>query len=504
MCDCCDGTDEHDGRANCANTCVQAGAARRDAIRTKVHAAKGGVDRGRKIRDAAPALRRKWMDESATLEKDVAAQRAIVHDANVAKDVAEREESDATKAEDRLNKREAARNSSSSSSADGTEESAELVPHASPTPPVEPGTEDDPEFPVDDFEEDRMPDDFEEDRIPIDSPEAAELANDLKQTETEEERGQRIAQQWIHGDSESTGRVEPPPPDTSTDDADSDDDANLTPEERKKRDMDRMIAEAARNQAIAEGAGGIPAGAYESNTDAIPDPEPATSMGEAAGNDADEEDLGEEEDDDTDDETDESGSGGGFFSSLFSGGKPKSKRGGRAIRDRATRAKKHANDKRDAHAQAQRTLTELEGKHADVTKRLGTFFGPHMELAHMVGECYAAKIETYKYEVCPFGDAKQDTTKLGTMKPLDVKEPRTMVFSSGERCWNGPSRSITVYLRCGGENVLAEVEEPSRCEYAATLYTPAACDAEEVDALERELAEMEEEARAAMGVHDEL
>ena len=292
--------------------------------------------------------------------------------------------------------------------------------------------------------------------------------------------------------------MEPPPPDTSTDDA------NLTPEERKKRDMDRMIAEAARNQAIAEGAGGIPPGAYESNTDAIPDPEPATSMGEAAGDDADEEDLGEEDDDETDDETDESGSGGGFFSSLFSGGKKPSKRGGRAIRDRATRAKKHANDKRDVHAQAQRTLTELEGKHADVTKRLGTFFGPHMELAHMVGECYAAKIETYKYEVCPFGDAKQDTTKLGTMKALDVKEPRTMVFSSGERCWNGPSRSITVYLRCGGENVLAEVEEPSRCEYAATLYTPAACDAEEVEALERELAEMEEEARAAMGVHDEL
>ena len=491
MCDCCDGTDEHDGRTNCANTCVQAGAARRDAIRTKVHAAKGGVDRGRKIRDAAPALRRKWMDESATLEKDVAAQRAIVHDANVAKDVAEREESDATKAEDRLNKREAARNSSSTADESSPDESAESVPHASPTPPVEPGTEDDPEFPVDDPEEDR---------IPIDSPEAAELAKDLELEETEEERGQRIAQQWIHGDSESTGRVPPAPPDTSTDDAD--DDANLTPEERKKRDMDRMIAEAARNQAIAEGAGGIPAGAYESNTDAIPDPEPATSMGEAAGDlDA---DLGEEDDDETDDETDESGSGGGFFSSLFSGGKKPSKRGGRAIRDRATRAKKHANDKRDAHAQAQRTLTELEGKHADVTKRLSTFFGPNMELAHMVGECYVAKIETYKYEVCPFGDAKQDTTKLGTMKALELKEPRTMVFSSGERCWNGPSRSITVYLRCGGENILAEVEEPSRCEYAATLYTPAACDAEEVEALERELAEMEEEARAAMGVRDEL
>ena len=49
------------------------------------------------------------------------------------------------------------------------------------------------------------------------------------------------------------------------------------------------------------------------------------------------------------------------------------------------------------------------------------------------------------------------------------------------------------------------MEEPSRCEYAAKLYTPAACDPGEVDALERELAEMEEEARAAMGApHDEL
>ena len=129
--------------------------------------------------------------------------------------------------------------------------------------------------------------------------------------ETEEERGQRIAQQWIHGDSESTGRVEPPAAHYTSTDDDEADDANLTPEERKKRDMDRMIAEAARNQAIAEGAGGIPAGAYESNTDAIPDPEPATSMGEAAGDDAD--DADDEMDDETDDETDESGSGGGFF-----------------------------------------------------------------------------------------------------------------------------------------------------------------------------------------------
>ena len=45
----------------------------------------------------------------------------------------------------------------------------------------------------------------------------------------------------------------------------------------------------------------------------------------------------------------------------------------------------------------------------------------------------------------------------------------------------------------------AEAETEAGCS-AAVSYTSA----EEVEALERELAEMEEEARAAMGVHDEL
>ena len=321
MCDCCDGTDEHDGRTNCANTCVQAGAARRDAIRTKVHAAKGGVDRGRKIRDAAPALRRKWMDESATLEKDVAAQRAIVHDANVAKDVAEREESDATKAEDRLNKREAARNSSSSSTAD--EFTRRRAPNRShtrrPRPRWNPGRKTTRSSPWTTSRRTgcQMTSRRTGSRsIPPKRRSSPRISNKQRRRRSEGNASLNNGSTEIANRPAAWNlrRRTTPPQTTPTDDA------NLTPEERKKRDMDRMIAEAARNQAIAEGAGGIPAGAYESNTDAIPDPEPATSMGEAAGDDADEEDLGEE-DDETDDETDESGSGGGFFSSLFSGGK---------------------------------------------------------------------------------------------------------------------------------------------------------------------------------------
>ena len=50
--------------------------------------------------------------------------------------------------------------------------------------------------------------------------------------------------------------------------------------------------------------------------------------------------------------------------------------------------------------------------------------GQHDEFAHMIGECYSTKIEKYEYKVCPFADAKQDHTRLGTMAPLSKDQPR--------------------------------------------------------------------------------
>lgn len=133
------------------------------------------------------------------------------------------------------------------------------------------------------------------------------------------------------------------------------------------------------------------------------------------------------------------------------------------------------------------------------------FLGPEDEFAHMIGECYTAKNdhgEKYVYKICPFGDARQDQTRLGTMAPLSRDAPRVFKFTGGEGCWNGPARSMTVTLACGGEASLIGITEPSRCEYAATLLTPAVCDETEVDKLEEELRILEEEVRAAE--HDEF
>ncbi|KAL7608414.1 hypothetical protein Lser_V15G09832 [Lactuca serriola] len=39
-----------------------------------------------------------------------------------------------------------------------------------------------------------------------------------------------------------------------------------------------------------------------------------------------------------------------------------------------------------------------------------------------------------------------------------------MLFSNGDKCWNGPQRSLTVRLRCGSKVEVADIDEPSRCE----------------------------------------
>ena len=62
----------------------------------------------------------------------------------------------------------------------------------------------------------------------------------------------------------------------------------------------------------------------------------------------------------------------------------------------------------------------------------------------MIGECYEAKVDKYAYSVCPFAEAKQDSTRLGTMTPLvanpnDPSEvPSTFSFVAGSRAGTDP------------------------------------------------------------------
>jgi hypothetical protein len=47
---------------------------------------------------------------------------------------------------------------------------------------------------------------------------------------------------------------------------------------------------------------------------------------------------------------------------------------------------------------------------------------------------------------------------------------RSMRFENGQSCWNGPQRSLTLTLQCGGgETQVLSVDEPGKCVYHAVV-----------------------------------
>lgn len=154
--------------------------------------------------------------------------------------------------------------------------------------------------------------------------------------------------------------------------------------------------------------------------------------------------------------------------------------------------------------EASAKLSKLNSKISRLTKKLGNDFGPEKEFYSLYGQCFESKQNKYVYKVCAFKQATQEegysTTRLGNWGKFE-ESYSVMLFSNGDNCWNGPDRSLKVSLRCGLKVELADVDEPSRCEYAATLTTPALC-------LEGKLKELEDELEVLDNqlpeFHDEL
>jgi protein kinase C substrate 80K-H len=135
--------------------------------------------------------------------------------------------------------------------------------------------------------------------------------------------------------------------------------------------------------------------------------------------------------------------------------------------------------------------TQIDQARASVNRN----YGPDDVLISLRQQCFEVKIEKYVYKACPFGEAHQDSVRLGTNTDGVEISPLTgdmmLKFTNGATCWNGPNRSLSLTLKCGDREALADVEEPSRCEYSATLFTPQACDESAVAALDAELSTLD-------------
>uniref|UniRef100_K3X1Z1 Glucosidase 2 subunit beta n=1 Tax=Globisporangium ultimum (strain ATCC 200006 / CBS 805.95 / DAOM BR144) TaxID=431595 RepID=K3X1Z1_GLOUD len=107
-------------------------------------------------------------------------------------------------------------------------------------------------------------------------------------------------------------------------------------------------------------------------------------------------------------------------------------------------------------------------------------YGPERAFFALNDQCIEKKIEKYTYKLCAFRDVKQDYTLLGKWEAWGSadngdKDYARMQFIKGQKCWNGPERSVQVRLACGQENEIVSVDEPSTCVYEMLLQTPLAC-----------------------------
>ncbi|KAH7560352.1 hypothetical protein JRO89_XS10G0003900 [Xanthoceras sorbifolium] len=159
---------------------------------------------------------------------------------------------------------------------------------------------------------------------------------------------------------------------------------------------------------------------------------------------------------------------------------------------------------RKEYEESSAKLSKIQSRISSLTKKLKHDFGPEKEFYSVYGQCFETKENKYVYKICPYKQATQEeghsTTRLGSWEKFEDSY-RLMIFSDGDKCWNGPDRSLKVKLRCGLKNEVADIDEPSRCEYVALLSTPALCLEQRLQELQQKLDSMNKEQPQR---HDEL
>ncbi|WAQ95663.1 GNPTG-like protein [Mya arenaria] len=112
------------------------------------------------------------------------------------------------------------------------------------------------------------------------------------------------------------------------------------------------------------------------------------------------------------------------------------------------------------------------------------FSGPPL-FSRLNGKCFSKTFDDYKYEFCPFWNVTQHEQSLrwnpysgilGVWQEWEIENNTfvAMVMREGDKCGN-KHRTTKVYFKCGKENVITNVSEPSTCNYRVDFTTPYTC-----------------------------
>lgn len=503
ICDCCDGSDEYDGKIKCPNTCWEAGKAARDKLRKKIATYQEGVTlRKKEIEQAKQAfvkdeaelsklkdeekilkgLVQQLKDRKEQIEKVEEKERLEKEKEEKLKKEAEKE-SDQEKKEDEEEKESGKENTDDAThdvasefddSVDqGDEQVVSKFEHGDSSE-VKEGSNSNAELPA--------KENNEEVTVVSESANDPEHEHDTAGSEnteglSKEELGRLVASRWT---GEKTDQKT-----EGTDDAKEIGGAEETPKNEQEDDYDGYASEFDE-----------PDHRYDE-----PDTEDHTS------DDFNDEDHGDSTSykSDSDDES--------FDSDLTASSNPswleKIQNTVKSLLHAVNLFQTPLNISdaarvRKEYDESSGKLSKIQSRISSLSDKLKLDFGPEKEFYSLHGRCFDTKQKLYVYKVCPYKKATQEeghsTTRLGSWEKFEDSY-KAMLFSNGDKCWNGPDRSLKVRLRCGLKNELTDVDEPSRCEYVALLSTPSVCHEEKLKELQQKLDALNVETPRG---HDEL
>ncbi|KAJ0818459.1 putative mannose-6-phosphate receptor binding domain superfamily, glucosidase II beta subunit [Helianthus annuus] len=474
ICDCCDGSDEYDGKTRCNNTCWEAGKAARDKLMEKIALYRDGV-----------AIRKHEVEQAkVSAAKDEAELSNLKNEEKILKEIVQQLKEHKERIEEAVEKERIQKETEEKQKKEAEE--SESKEHKEKN---------------DAEEQEHVKNHNVEEQEPVENNdnEAAVLDNSSsRQHDPKDEEGP----EFVHGSEPNTGLGSKEEDATKDIDALSREDLGREIGSRwTGKKTDEQNHDAKNDYETSVNAHDEENNGYDTETDEDQYYDHDTEahrddVGDAAVDDS-SSSYGYDPDDDMDMLGTESESSPSWFEKIQ-----------RTVRNILRTVNpfqtpvdiSEAENVRKEYDEASTKLSKLKSRISRLTKKLGHDFGSEKEFYSLYGQCFESKQNKYVYKVCPFKQATQEegysTTRLGKWEKFE-ESYNVMLFSNGDNCWNGPDRSVKVRLRCGLKVELADVDEPSRCEYAATLTTPALC-------LEGKLKELEDELEKQPQPHDEL
>ncbi|GAC92778.1 hypothetical protein PHSY_000334 [Pseudozyma hubeiensis SY62] len=148
---------------------------------------------------------------------------------------------------------------------------------------------------------------------------------------------------------------------------------------------------------------------------------------------------------------------------------------------------------RRAHTDAASHLSRVSNDLSNRKRRLDEFstrYGRSSEFKPLENKCFSKDMGEYTYEYCFFGRVTQIPNNggaqisLGTFSNFNPTGSYSQeqdefwlkqIYTRGQKCWNGPERSALVDLKCGVENKVVDVFEAEKCIYSIQVESPAVC-----------------------------